>query len=127
MTCRASRLVLVLSVLTTLLCAQSSAAAFDAPVVVGDQHTRFLDVLDFDGPNLYNYAWSGKLVPIGSCVPASLRRDLLPSILRQGAYANQLWGIGTFESGLGLYVPAVDPETSRHPPPGRRTRRMDGR
>lgn len=62
------------------------------------------DVLDFDGPDLYNYAWSGKLKPIDSCVSRGLRRDLLPSLLRQGTYANRLWGIGTFDSGLGLYV-----------------------
>jgi len=62
------------------------------------------DVLDFDGPDLYNYAWSGKLKPIDSCVSQSLRRDLLPSIIRQGTYAKRLWGVGTFDSGLGLYV-----------------------
>jgi multiple sugar transport system substrate-binding protein len=62
------------------------------------------DVLDFDGPNLYNYAWSGRLKPIDSCVSKSVRRDLLPSILRQGTYAKRLWGVGTFDSGLGLYV-----------------------
>ena len=62
------------------------------------------DVLDFDGPNLYNHAWSGKLKPIDSCVSQSVRRDLLPSIVRQGTYAKRLWGVGTFDSGLGLYV-----------------------
>jgi len=62
------------------------------------------DVLDFDGPSLYNYAWSGKLEPIDSCVSASLRSDLLPSIVAQGTYAHRLWGVGTFDSGLGLYV-----------------------
>ena len=62
------------------------------------------DLLDFDGPNLYNYAWSGKLKPLDSCVPGSLRADLLPSIVQQGTYAGRLWGIGTFDSGLGLYI-----------------------
>jgi multiple sugar transport system substrate-binding protein len=62
------------------------------------------DVLDFDGPNLYDHAWSGKLKPIDSCVSQRIRRDLLPSIVRQGTYAKQLWGVGTFDSGLGLYV-----------------------
>ena len=62
------------------------------------------DVLDFDGPNLYNYAWPGKLKPIDSCVSTALREDLLPSLIQQGTYANRLWGIGTFDSGLGLYV-----------------------
>jgi multiple sugar transport system substrate-binding protein len=67
-------------------------------------HGGLPDLLDFDGPNLYNYAWSGKLKPIDSCVPKSLREDLLPSIIDQGTYAHRLWGIGTFDSGLGLFV-----------------------
>ena len=62
------------------------------------------DLLDFDGPNLYSYAWSGKLKPIDSCVSESLRKELLPSIRQQGTYAGRLWGIGTFDSGMGLYV-----------------------
>jgi multiple sugar transport system substrate-binding protein len=63
------------------------------------------DLLDFDGPNLYNYAWSGKLKPLDSCVSrSSLRADLLPSIVQQGTYAGRLYGIGTFDSGLGLYI-----------------------
>ena len=71
----------------------SAAASGDLP-----------DLLDFDGPNLYSYAWSGKLKPIDSCVPRSVRSDLLPSIRAQGTYAGRLWGIGTFDSGMGLYV-----------------------
>ena len=67
-------------------------------------HGGLPDLLDFDGPNLYNYAWSGKLKPIDSCVSKSLREDLLPSIIEQGSYANRQWGVGTFDSGLGLYV-----------------------
>lgn len=62
------------------------------------------DLLDFDGPNLYNYAWSGKLKPIDSCVPEAVKADLLPSIRKQGTYEGRLWGVGTFDSGLGLYV-----------------------
>jgi multiple sugar transport system substrate-binding protein len=73
-------------------------------VAVAAAHGGLPDVLDFDGPNLYNYAWSGKLKPIDSCVSKAMRDDLLPSIVEQGTYANHLWGIGTFDSGLGLYV-----------------------
>jgi multiple sugar transport system substrate-binding protein len=62
------------------------------------------DVLDFDGPNLYNYAWAGSLKPLDSCLTASQRADLLPSIRRQGTYRGRTWGVGTFDSGLGLYV-----------------------
>jgi multiple sugar transport system substrate-binding protein len=71
-----------------------------AAAVAGD----LPDLLDLDGPDLYNYAWSGELKPLDSCVPASLRADLLPSIVRQGSYAGRLWGLGTFDSGLGLYI-----------------------
>ena len=62
------------------------------------------DVLDFDGPNLYNYAWAGDLKPLDSCLTARQRADLLPSIRQQGTYDGQMWGVGTFDSGLGLYV-----------------------
>ena len=62
------------------------------------------DVLDFDGPNVYNYAWSGNVLSIDSCVPAALKADLLPSIVKQGTYAGKFYGIGTFDSGLGLYT-----------------------
>jgi multiple sugar transport system substrate-binding protein len=29
-------------------------------------HGALPDLLGFDGPNLYNYSWSGKLKPIGT-------------------------------------------------------------
>ncbi len=62
------------------------------------------DVLDFDGPNVYNYAWSGNVLSIDGCVPAALKADLLPSIAKQGTYAGKFYGVGTFDSGLGLYA-----------------------
>ncbi|MDX3688946.1 extracellular solute-binding protein [Streptomyces europaeiscabiei] len=62
------------------------------------------DLLDFDAPKLFSHAWAGDLRPIDSCVPESLRADLLPSVLEQGTYRGRLWGLGTFDSGLGLYV-----------------------
>ncbi|WP_322768008.1 sugar ABC transporter substrate-binding protein [Frankia sp. Cr1] len=62
------------------------------------------DILDFDGPNLYNYAWNGNLQPLDTCVSQQLRADLLPTIIKQGIYNTKLYGVGTAESGLGLYV-----------------------
>jgi multiple sugar transport system substrate-binding protein len=43
-------------------------------------------VLDFDGPNMYNYAWAGLLVPLDSYVTADMKSDILPSILAQGTF-----------------------------------------
>jgi multiple sugar transport system substrate-binding protein len=62
------------------------------------------DILDFDGPSLYNYAWNGDLQPLDTCVSPQLRTDLLPTIIKQGLYNKKQYGVGTAESGLGLYV-----------------------
>lgn len=60
-------------------------------------------LLDFDGPNLYNYAWKGYLIPIDAYVSADVRADFLPSIISQGTYGGQLYSLGTFDSGLALW------------------------
>lgn len=74
--------------------AQVQAAAFAG---------KLPDLLEFDGPFLYNYVWQGKLIPLDDMLPASLKDDLLPSILEQGSYGGHLYSIGCFDSGLGLY------------------------
>ena len=61
------------------------------------------DILDFDGPFLYNYAWNRNLVSLDNCISSSLKANLLPSIVKQGTYADHMYGVGTFDSGLGLY------------------------
>lgn len=71
----------------------AAAAANDLP-----------DVLDFDGPFVYNFAWAGYLVPIDSYVPKEMLNDVLPSIVAQGTYDGKLWSLGTFDSGLAVYA-----------------------
>lgn len=61
-------------------------------------------VLDFDGPFVYNFAWSDFLIPIDQYVSDDLRADFLPSILDQGTYNGELYSLGQFDSGLGLYA-----------------------
>ena len=77
---------------------------YDKQVAAAAANNTLPDLLDFDGPYLYNYAWSGKLKPLDSCISSALRSDLLPSIRQQGTYAGRTWGIGTFDSGMALYV-----------------------
>jgi len=60
-------------------------------------------LLDFDGPFLYNYAWSGYLRPLDEFVPAELKADFLPSIIDQGTYGGHLYSLGTFDSGLAIW------------------------
>lgn len=71
---------------------QSAALSGDLP-----------DVLEFDGPFVYNYVWQKNLVPMDKLISPSVRQDLLPSILQQGTYQGHLYSVGTFDSGLGLY------------------------
>lgn len=59
--------------------------------------------LDFDGPFLYNYAWSAYLIPIDQFVSDDLRNDFLPSIIDQGTYAGSLYSLGQFDSGLAIW------------------------
>ena len=61
-------------------------------------------LLDFDGPFLYNYAWSGYLIPLDDYVPQDVKDDFLPSIIDQGTYGGKLYSLGTFDSGLSIWA-----------------------
>lgn len=61
------------------------------------------DLLELDGPFLYRYVWQGHLLPLEELLPEAVQADLLPSIVRQGSYGDHLYGVGTFDSGLGLW------------------------
>lgn len=61
-------------------------------------------LLDFDGPNTYNYVWNGFLVPLDQYISDEMRADFLPSILAQGTYQDgQLYSLGSFDSGLAIW------------------------
>jgi multiple sugar transport system substrate-binding protein len=62
------------------------------------------DLLDFDGPFVYNFAWAKYLQPIDKYIDTDLKNDILPSIIKQGTYKDKLWSLGTFDSGLGIYA-----------------------
>jgi multiple sugar transport system substrate-binding protein len=72
---------------------QAAALADDLP-----------DILEFDGPYLYNYIWQNHLLPLETLLPASVIDDLLPSIIDQGSLGQHLYSVGIFDSGLGLYA-----------------------
>lgn len=61
------------------------------------------DLLDFDGPFVYNFAWAGFLMPMDDYVDSEMVSDILPSIVKQGTYNGHLYSLGTFDSGLGIY------------------------
>jgi len=71
---------------------QAAAAAGDLP-----------DLLEVDGPFLYRYVWQEVVRPLDGLLPEANVADLLPSIRAQGTYQGFLYGVGTFDSGLGLW------------------------
>ena len=71
---------------------QAAALAGDLP-----------DILEFDGPYLYNYIWQKHLLPLEPLLPDTVINDLLPSIIVQGTHGEHLYSVGVFDSGLGLY------------------------
>lgn len=75
-------------------------AQVQAAAVAGD----LPDLLELDGPYLASYVWRGQLQPLEPHLPTALLGDLLPSIVAQGRYAGHLYGVGVFDSGLGLYA-----------------------
>lgn len=60
-------------------------------------------LLDFDGPLLYNFAWSGYLTPLTGKIDQAVLDDFLPSIIEQGTYKGELYSLGQFDSGLSLW------------------------
>ena len=72
---------------------QAAALADDLP-----------DILEFDGPYLYNYIWQNHLIPLEDILPGQLIDDLLPSVVDQGSHGGHLYSVGVFDSGLGLYA-----------------------
>lgn len=72
--------------------------AVNAAAVAGDMPC----ILDLDGPNLYNYAWAGFIIPLDDYISEELREDLLPSLIDQGTYKGQIYAIGQYDSGLSL-------------------------
>ncbi len=60
-------------------------------------------VLDFDGPFVYDYVFSGDLIPLDDYASEELLADVLPSIIDQGTVDGQLWSLGQFDSGLALW------------------------
>ena len=62
------------------------------------------DLVDMDGPTLYPFAFNGLLRPITSCAERGEAGHLPASIIEQGTYEGELYSLGSFESGMGLWA-----------------------
>ncbi|MDT0328568.1 ABC transporter substrate-binding protein [Nocardiopsis lambiniae] len=61
------------------------------------------DVIEFDGPTMASLVYNGKLSPIDDLVSEETRANATESILAQGTLDGSLYGLGVFDSGLGVY------------------------
>jgi multiple sugar transport system substrate-binding protein len=78
--------------------------AYNSQVQAASLSKDLPDILEFDGPFVYNYVWQQNLIPIDTLISKNVRQDLLPSIIQQGTYKGRLYSVATFDSGLGLYA-----------------------
>jgi len=78
--------------------------AYNTQVQAASLSKDLPDILEFDGPFVYNYVWQQNLIPIDNLISPKVRQDLLPSIIQQGTYKGSLYSVATFDSGLGLYA-----------------------
>ncbi len=76
---------------------------YNAQVQAAALAGKLPDILEFDGPFLYNYVWQGKLIPLDKFITDGTLNDLLPSIVHQGMYKGRIYAIGSYDSGLALY------------------------
>ena len=77
----------------TFIPERSYNAQVQAAAVAGE----LPDVLEFDGPFLYNYVWQGHLVPLDKLLSAGTQDELLLSITKQGRYHGYLYCVATFD------------------------------
>ncbi|MGW8948446.1 extracellular solute-binding protein [Streptomyces sp. NPDC055709] len=61
------------------------------------------DVLEFDGPTLASFVYNKKLAPLSSHVSIPTLANVTDAIKAQGTVNDKLYGLGMYDSGLGLY------------------------
>ncbi len=61
------------------------------------------DVMEFDGPTMANFVYNKKLAPIDTYVSAKTMDNATPAAKAQGEIGGKHYGLGMFDSGLGMY------------------------
>jgi len=80
------------------------AKSYDVQVREAAGSGTLPDMLEFDGPFVYEFIDRGLLIPIDKLLTDESRMDLLPSVISQGMYDGRIYAIGTSESALGIYA-----------------------
>lgn len=61
------------------------------------------DVMEFDGPTMTNFVFNQKLAPIDDYVSAKTLSNATDAIKTQGKIDGKHYGLGQYDSGLGIY------------------------
>lgn len=61
------------------------------------------DVLEFDGPTMASFVYNSKLAPIDTYVSAKTMSNATDASKAQGEIDGKHYGLGMFDSGLGIY------------------------
>jgi multiple sugar transport system substrate-binding protein len=64
------------------------------------------DILDFNGPFVYDFIQRGRLVPLDKLLTDNSRLDLFPALIEQGMYQGRIYKVSTYDTGLGVYARA---------------------
>ncbi|MXM62530.1 extracellular solute-binding protein [Streptomyces sp. HUCO-GS316] len=61
------------------------------------------DVLEFDGPTMANFVYNKKLAPLDGYVSLKTTANATDAIKAQGEIGGKHYGLGMYDSGLGIY------------------------
>ncbi|WP_086563164.1 ABC transporter substrate-binding protein [Streptomyces africanus] len=65
--------------------------------------TKLPDVMEYDGPTMANFVYNKKLAPIDGYVSAKTLDNATGAIKAQGEIGGKHYGLGMYDSGLGIY------------------------
>ncbi len=62
------------------------------------------DIIELDGPFLYNLAERGALIKLDKILTETTREDILPSVFQQGMYKGRVYSLATTTNSVVMYA-----------------------
>jgi multiple sugar transport system substrate-binding protein len=75
-------------------------ASYNDSVVAGALAGSLPDIIDMDGPNMPNWAWSGYIAPLN--LPAGALDNFLPGAI--GKWQGKVYSVGLWDAACGIYA-----------------------
>jgi ABC-type glycerol-3-phosphate transport system substrate-binding protein len=71
--------------------------------ITATEPSQLPDVMEFDGPNVANFAYNGKITTLSSYVSARTLANATDANKLQGTVGGKLYGLGMYDAALGVY------------------------